>query len=98
MNIVKEAISNGVPIKFEPPKVHCCAFEDNSSALELANVPKIRPQTRMIATKYHHFREYVWQGKISVHSVNSQDQIADIFTKPLAFAAFTSLRKKLMGW
>jgi hypothetical protein len=42
------------------PKVFCRAFEDNSGAVELSNVPKLRPSTKHINTKYHHFREYIW--------------------------------------
>ncbi len=98
MNVIKEAVKYGIPIKMEPPVVHCRVFEDNSGALELAKVPKMRPRTRTISTKYHHFREHVRENKISVLSVDSQDQIADIFTKPLAVGAFTYLRKKLLGW
>ena len=30
-------------------------YEDNSSALELAKVLKMHPQTKHIALKYHHF-------------------------------------------
>ena len=78
--------------------VRCKAFEDNSGALELALVPKIRPRTRHINNKYHHFRSAVRTGRISVSSVDTEEQIADIFTKPLNQNSFLYLRKKLLGW
>jgi Reverse transcriptase (RNA-dependent DNA polymerase) len=41
------------------PKVHCKLFEDNSGALEMARLPKMRPRTKHLCVKMHHFREYV---------------------------------------
>ena len=41
------------------PKIYCKAFEENSGALEIARLPKMRPRTKAINVVYHHFREYV---------------------------------------
>jgi hypothetical protein len=38
------------------PKVHCKVFEDNSGAVELTKVPRMRPRTKHINVKYNHFR------------------------------------------
>ena len=35
------------------PMVHCQAFEDNTGALELSLVPKMRPRTKHINNVYH---------------------------------------------
>jgi hypothetical protein len=40
--------------------VRCTVFKDNTDAVELANVPKRRPRTKLINSKYHHFRKYVF--------------------------------------
>jgi Reverse transcriptase (RNA-dependent DNA polymerase) len=80
------------------PMIRCKAFEDNAGALELANAPKMRPRTKHINIKYHHFREHVAQKLISIHKIGTQDQIADVFTKPLKRKLFQSLRKRLQGW
>ena len=37
------------------PHVYCKVFEDNSGALELARLPKLRPRTKHINVCYHHF-------------------------------------------
>ena len=79
-------------------KLVCEVFEDNRGALELANVPKMRPRTKHIALKYHHFREHVRNGMIVVKPIDTREQIADIFTKPLPRDAFQYLRQKLNGW
>ena len=99
MQMAKEAKEQGVPVFCDPKTtVKCKAFEDNTGALELANVPKMRPRTKHINIKYHHFRHHVDRGDISVQHVGTQEQIADIFTKPLAAELFAKHRKALLGW
>jgi len=86
----------------DPPsmaQMHCKCMEDNVGALEMARIHKLRPRTKFLATKWHHFREYVDDKKeISVHKVSTEEQLADIATKPLAVDLFTKFRNKIMGW
>jgi hypothetical protein len=65
------------------PKVVCTVFEDNSGAVELAKVPKMRPRTKHINPKYLHFRKYVSDGIIQIVQVKTTEQMANIFTKNL---------------
>jgi hypothetical protein len=83
---------------FQVPKVLCKAFEDNSGALELAQTPKMRPRTKHINIKYHHFRSYVDAKIITLQKVTTDMQLADIFTKPLSYSLFQKLRTTLLGW
>ena len=76
----------------------CKLFEDNNGALELARAPKYRPRTKHIALKYHHFRSFVKCGYVKVSRIETKEQLADIFTKPLPDVTFKYLRKKLLGW
>ncbi len=46
---MKEFVSQGLCESIIAPQVHCHVFEDNSGALEMANNPKYRPQTKHIA-------------------------------------------------
>ena len=80
------------------PKVLCTVFEDNSGALELARLPKIRPRTKHINQSYHHFREHVERQEVYIHATRTEAQLADILTKPLPEASFTRHRKAIMGW
>jgi hypothetical protein len=73
-------------------------YEDNAGAYELAKAPKMRPRTKHIALKYHHFREHVSNGTIKINLIGTKDQIADIFTKALDKPSFMYLRKLLSGW
>lgn len=98
MRMANELASSKFPLGTDVPIVHCKAFEDNSGALEMARTPKMRPRTKHINLKYHHFREAVEDGTVSIHAINTADQLSDIFTKPLPEPAFTRFRKEIMGW
>ena len=79
------------------PYVYCKTFEDNSGALELARLPKLRPRTKHINTSYHHFREHVRKGLVKVFPISTQDQIADCLNKALPQNAFVKHRIKMCG-
>ena len=85
-------------IELKRPSVKCKLFEDNNGAIELAKAPKIRPRTKHITLKYHHFREHVRKGLIKINPVDTLEQVAIIFTKALTFLIFDYIRKKMMGW
>ena len=94
MNLLKELKTRNFCIVSTTANVHCTAFEDNNGALEIANVPKMRPRTKHINLVYHFFRSHVGKD-IFIHPIDTTLQIADIFTKPLCHDLFTRHRKKL---
>ena len=98
MELLQEIKGKGFKTLSTSPRVFCKAFEDNTGALELVRLPKMRPRTKHINVVVHHFRDYVRKGLISIYPIESVKQIADIFTKPLDQNAFLFLRKKLLGW
>ena len=52
-------------------------------------------QSKHIDIRYHYIRECITRKDVQVEYVRSQDQIADIFTKPLKFEDFARLRNLL---
>jgi hypothetical protein len=98
MDLLEEARNNGVPMRLGAPVVQCKAFEDNSGALKLARLPKMRPRTCHIYVKYHHFREAVPKGRIKIQHVFSKDQLGDALTNNLPRDLFVTLREIYMGW
>jgi hypothetical protein len=58
----------------------------------------MRPRTKQLNIKYHHFREEVKNGNTSVYHVGTKEQVADIFTKALDESLFTKLRGRIQGW
>jgi hypothetical protein len=98
MELVKELAKAGFKLGTKTPQVHCKAFEDNSGALEMARTPKMRPRTKHLSIKYHHFREAVEDGLVLIHSIGTKQQLANIFTKPLPQDTFVYLHMQIMGW
>ena len=97
IELAREFQQRGLGLNATQPKVHCRIFEDNSGAIELVKVPKIRPRTKHINVKYHHFRDKVKQGLISIHPIKSKDQMADLLTHPVNLATLKQHHKALMG-
>jgi hypothetical protein len=98
MNLLQELKDHKFITDLNLPTIHCKAFEDNSGALEIAKTPKMRPRTKHLNIKYHHFRQQVANGMISLHKVSTNHQIADLLTKPLDLTLFLKHRFKIMGW
>ena len=46
INLMQELKTRGFPIDTSKPRVRCKLFEDNSGAIEMAKVPKMRPRTK----------------------------------------------------
>jgi len=98
IDFLREAKTKGIPVNINNAAIHCKIFEDNSGAIEMAKVPKMRPRTKHLNIKYHHFCQHVQSGLLSIHAVRTEDQIADIFTKPLNEIIFKTHRKQINGW
>ena len=98
IEILKELNQYGFDIGSTQGKVRCRVFEDNSGAIEMARVHKYRPRTKHVNVKYHHFRDYVDRGEITVSAINTKEQPADILTKPVNEATLQKHRKSIMGW
>ena len=98
MNLVKELQENGFDYSATTPTIHCKVFEDNSGALEIATVHKYGPRTKHINTQYHHFRQYVDEGKITIVAIKTENQRADMLTKSLTAVLFEKFRRAIQGW
>ena len=63
-------LSNCFKVDVKVARAKCTVFGDNSSAIQLANVPKMTPTSNHIALHYHFFREHVQEGSIGVEHVS----------------------------
>jgi hypothetical protein len=98
MQLVDEAKSLKWDVFMGKPTVHCKVFEDNAAVVEMCRLPKMRPRTKHLCVRLHHFREHVRKGRISITHVPTKDQLADIATKPQPEELFTAQRDTLLQW
>jgi hypothetical protein len=68
---------------------------DNESAIRMADNPVEHIRTKHIDIRYHFLRDHQQKGDIEIAYVNTQNQLADDFTKPLDEKTFRKLRNEL---
>jgi hypothetical protein len=75
----------------EPTIIHC----DNTSMISLSKNPVQHSKLKHIPIKYHYLRDQDENKNIKLEYVKTQEQVENIFTKPLNKYVFEHLKKKL---
>lgn len=70
-------------------------FEDNQSCIRIAEEPRDHRRMKHVDIRYNFMREKLQEGIFKILYVPTNEQTADIFTKPLPKGSFTFLRTKL---
>ncbi|XP_066395869.1 secreted RxLR effector protein 161-like [Miscanthus floridulus] len=68
---------------------------DNESAVKITNNLVQHSRTKHIDIRHHFLRDHVSKKDISLEGVRTENQLADIFTKPLDESTFFRLRNEL---
>jgi hypothetical protein len=68
---------------------------DNESAIKLSNNLVQHSRTKHIGIRHHFLRDHKAKGDIELFHVSTENQLADIFTKPLDETRFYFLRSEL---
>jgi hypothetical protein len=68
---------------------------DNESVVKIANNSVQHSRTEHIDIRHHFLRDHVAKGDIVLCGVRFEEQLADIFTKPLDENTFCRLRSEL---
>jgi len=70
-------------------------YVDNESTIVLAKNPIFHNRSKYIHTRFHYLWNYIINKKVEVKYVKTQDQVVNIFTKPLKYDVFVKMRDLL---
>jgi len=68
---------------------------DNSSTIQLSKHPVLHGKSKHIEVRFHYLRDLVNGDVVKLEYCPTEDQVADIFTKPLKLEQFEKLRALL---
>ncbi|KAJ9544944.1 hypothetical protein OSB04_024651 [Centaurea solstitialis] len=74
---------------------HIPIYCDSKSAIAITCNPVQHTRTKHIDIRYHFIKDHVEKGTIELYFVNTEYQLADLFTKPLDEKRFNFLISKL---
>ncbi|KAJ9544841.1 hypothetical protein OSB04_024548 [Centaurea solstitialis] len=74
---------------------HIPIYCDSKSAIAITCNPVQHTRTKHIDIRYHFIKDHVERGTIELYFVNTEYQLADLFTKPLDEKRFNFLISKL---
>jgi hypothetical protein len=80
------------------PTIKARAFEDNQGAYYLATNKRITNRTKYFLVKYHWFWSHHERNEFVVYKIDTQEQLADYFTKGLSRESFERNRMAVQGW
>ena len=72
-------------------------YTDSQSAIFHISNPNYSPNNRHIHPKFYAIRKWIQNNTIKLIHVGSENNIADMFTKPLDFPILNQYAKKVMG-
>eukprot|EP00253_Pinus_taeda_P023524 PITA_23524 len=68
---------------------------DNQSGIRLSENPVFHDPSKQINIRYHYIRDMVQWRAIRLQHINTDEQVADILTKPLGKVKFLTFREQL---
>lgn len=91
------AMNNSLKIILDKPFYPVQLWCDNKAALASAQTSGGNKLRHMTETREHYVKECVDRNLVKINWVSSKDQVADIFTKPLAFELHERLTSRIMN-
>jgi hypothetical protein len=78
-------------VRFERVPLMC----DNTSATSVAKNLVFHKKMRHVERRHHFLRDHVEKGNIEIRYIDTERQLANIFTKPLDSSRFADLRGEI---
>ena len=72
-----------------------CIYCDNQSCIKLSENPVFHDKSKHIEIKYQYIRDMMEKGVVKLQYIATDEQIADILTKPLSRVKLQYFRDKL---
>ena len=88
---LRKLISNLFGGKLDSTIIQC----NNQSFIKLLENPVFHDRSKHIEMRYHFIRDLVQRGAMKLQYIRTNEQIADILTKPLSASKFVYFRDKL---
>ena len=106
VRLIEEMEARKLAVSSGKPEIRIKVYDDNVSAITMAQAPSMQPRTKYLNVKWHWFRSLIQcpnasgsnKGMCTIHHVGSTEQTADFLTKPLGHQLFLKHRKTMMGW
>jgi len=67
-------------------------YADNSLVIALTKNLVFHDRNKHIDTRFHYLRDCITNKEVEVKYMKTQDQVANIFTKPLKYDVFIKMR------
>jgi hypothetical protein len=77
------------------PQGRMVVYCDNTSAINISKNPVQHSRTKHIDIRHHFIRDLVENQVVSLDYVSTENQLADLFTKPLDGSRFEYLRNAI---
>ena len=74
---------------------HVPSKYDNTSTISISKNLMQHSRTKHIEIRHHFLRDHAQKGDITLEFVSTNDQLVDIFTKPLSEEQFVDIRRQL---
>jgi hypothetical protein len=68
---------------------------DNQSCIKMTENPMFHDRSKHIEIRYHFIRDMVQRGALKLQYISTDEQVADVLTKPLSRVKFEHFRDKL---
>ena len=88
---LRKLVSDLFGTSLELVVIHC----DNRSCIKISSNPVFHDHSKHMEMRYHYLRDMVQRRAISLRYIPTDEQTADVLTKPLSKTKFEYFRDKL---